>query len=313
MEVFSLLKFWRNAGVGDPINAGDFDISDDESSFFDLVFTNPNSLNDNNHCSIDSPSVHIISDFHTDHHLSKINGCDLKSNHMTYSKSPRSLFSNNKSKISPLDSSSNNSKTPRSPFRVLMLGLHNNNKSKLHKKEMKCEIQEVTISSLLKRDNSLRNKLRSEKLNDNEEMHSKRFSKEVVHKYLNLIKPLYVRVSKRSNEKLHLSSANVTASFCSPRKEEKPLGKTVLNEMRKHLGKSRSSSSTSVTVKPVSLTALRRDDSALQQQDGIQSAILHCKKSYNSPSQGCNLLSRSGSAPSHGARISVDEEKRISI
>ncbi|KAJ0858519.1 hypothetical protein HanRHA438_Chr13g0601901 [Helianthus annuus] len=39
MDIFSLLKFWRNAGVGDPITTtGDFD---DENSFFDLVFTYP--------------------------------------------------------------------------------------------------------------------------------------------------------------------------------------------------------------------------------------------------------------------------------
>ncbi|GKD58291.1 hypothetical protein Tco_1295800, partial [Tanacetum coccineum] len=44
MDVFSLLKFWRNAGIGDPINPSDFDITDDEGSFFDLVFTNPDNM-----------------------------------------------------------------------------------------------------------------------------------------------------------------------------------------------------------------------------------------------------------------------------
>ncbi|CAI9274098.1 unnamed protein product [Lactuca saligna] len=315
MDVFSLLKFWRNAGVGDPISAGDFDITDDEGSFFDLVFTNPNNLEDQQ-CG-ESPSVNVISGFHSDHYqqFSKLGGADSKSNH-TYS-SPHAVFFNNKRKILPLDSS--NTKTPRSPFRGLMLGFQNN-KTKLDKKEMKCEIEEVTISSLLKRDNSFRNKLRSEKFLDHDQMSSKRFSKDVVHKYLNLIKPLYIKVSKKSNDKVKSpdqtsfpSSSPATAPVYSPRKEEKPSGRTVFKEVRKHLGKSRSSSSSSATIKSIPSPASRKDDSALQQQDGIQSAILHCKRSYNSPSQGCNVLSRSGSAPSHGPRISIDEEKRSSI
>ncbi|PWA55615.1 hypothetical protein CTI12_AA378550 [Artemisia annua] len=278
MDVFSLLKFWRNAGIGDPINPSDFDLTDDEGSFFDLVFTHPNN--------IESTMVSV-------EHFSKMDGTDLKSN---------------KRKILPLDISNNGTttKTPKSPFRSL-LGLQN----KVKVKEMKCEIEEVTISSLLSRDNSLRHKLKSEKLLDHhqhdEHMTSKRFSKDVVHKYLNLIKP---KGSKRGNDKVRCSEQS--QFMFSPRKDEKLSGKiTVFKEVRKHLGKSRSSSSNA--VKAVPLTALRRDDSALQQHDGIQSAILHCKKSYNSPSQGCNVLSRSGSAPSHGSRISVDEEKRSSI
>ncbi|KAI3736149.1 hypothetical protein L6452_15683 [Arctium lappa] len=80
------------------------------------------------------------------------------------------------------DSVNTNTKTPRS-------GFQNNSKTKSEKKEMKWEIEEVTISSLLKRDNSLRNKMRTEKFLDHDQMPSKRFSKDVVHKYLNLMKP----------------------------------------------------------------------------------------------------------------------------
>ncbi|XP_076930042.1 uncharacterized protein LOC143594674 [Bidens hawaiensis] len=234
MDVFSLLKFWRNAGVGDSI--------DDEGSFYDLVFTNN-----------DSPQVNIItSGFHSDTHYqqpqcSKLDG-HLKSNHTYYYySSPHT--NNNKRKLL-------STTTPRSPFRVLMLGLHSTKSKSV--KEIKSDIQEVTISSLLNRD---------------DQMQSKRFSKDVVQRYLNLIKP-------------------------------KP---SVLKEVRKHFGRNRSSSSS--VVKPVPSPAVRINDT----EDGIQSAILHCKKSYNSPSQGCNVLSRSGSAPSQGTRISVDEEKRSSI
>ncbi|KAI3792995.1 hypothetical protein L1987_35607 [Smallanthus sonchifolius] len=275
MDVFSLLKIWRNAGVGDPINAGDFDITDDEGSFFDLVFTNTNN--------VESPTVNVICDHYQQ--SSKLDGADSKSTH--------NIFFNNKRKILPLDSS--NTKAPRSPFRVLMLGFQNT-KAKSDKKDIKCEIEEVTISSLLNRDNSLRNKL------GHNQMPSKRFSKDVVHRYLNLIKPFYVKISRRSNDKARLSEH--ASFYTSP---EKP---SVFKEVRKHLGKSRSSSSSSV-VKSIPSPMARRDDSVLQQQDGIQSAILHCKKSYNP--EGCHVLSRSGSAPSQGHRISVDEEKRSSI
>ncbi|KAK1409115.1 hypothetical protein QVD17_35640 [Tagetes erecta] len=223
MDVFSLVKFWRNAAIGDP---ADFDLSDDEASFFDLVFTTPN----NTH------SVNVIS------HFQKVDA------------------------LTPQTTSSNT----KSPFRVLMLGL----------KPEKKEEGTTTISSLLKREDNTQSK------------------RDLVHRYLNLIKPLYIKVSRsRSNHK--------SPSFFTSRKEEKPAsGRTVF----KHLGKSRSSSSSSSVVP-------RRDDSALQQQDGIQSAILHCKNSYNSPnSQGCNVLSRSGSAPSAaGCRISIHEPKRTSI
>ncbi|KAJ0856244.1 putative membrane-associated kinase regulator [Helianthus annuus] len=284
MDVFSLLKFWRNAGVGDPITTtGDFD---DENSFFDLVFTHPNNLQDS-----PTPTVNVISGFHIHshhyHQSSNLDGADLKSNHIY---SPP-LFFNNKRKILPLDSTTH-TKTPRSPFRVFMLGFHNH-KPKSDKKEMKCEIEEVTISSLLN--------------SSHDQSPSKRFSKEVVNRYLNLVKPFYIKVSRRSNDKVRLSEHN--SMYSSPKKEDKP---SVFKEVRKHLGKSRSSSSSSA-VKPFPSPAVRRDDSALQQQDGIQSAILHCKKSYNSPSPGGYVLSRSGSAPSQGPRISIEEEKRSSI
>ncbi|KAI3808791.1 hypothetical protein L1987_24752 [Smallanthus sonchifolius] len=266
MDVLSLLKFWRNAGIPD------FDITADEGSFFDLELTNTSNQY---------------------HQFSKFNGTDSNSNNnYPFTK---------KTRILPLDSS--NTKTLRSPFRVLKLGFQNT-KTKSEKK-MKCEMEEVTICSLLKSS--------SEKFVDHDQMRSKRYSNDVVQKYFNLIKPLYVRVSRRSNENVRLPEQSpvhaypATASVFSPRKEEKRLGGTVFKEVRKHWVKSRSSS-----VKPAPAPVVRSDDSALQ-QDGIQSAILHCKKSYDSPSRGCHDLSRSGSAPSQGPRISIDEVKRSSI
>jgi hypothetical protein len=50
----------------------------------------------------------------------------------------------------------------------------------------------------------------------------------------------------------------------------------------KHLGKRRSASAAAVAAAPPGpVLSERRDDSLLQQHDGIQSAILHCKRSFN--------------------------------
>ncbi|CAL5338656.1 unnamed protein product [Camellia sinensis] len=61
-----------------------------------------------------------------------------------------------------------------------------------------------------------------------------------------------------------------------------------LREVCKHLGKSRSAASAVGIIPPV---ASRRNDSFLEQHDGIQSAILHCKRSYNSSrSRGFSIV-----------------------
>ncbi|KAL2470818.1 Uncharacterized protein Adt_38954 [Abeliophyllum distichum] len=65
----------------------------------------------------------------------------------------------------------------------------------------------------------------------------------------------------------------------------------------KHLGKSRSASA---AVGLSSSQISRRDGSLMQQhEDGIQGAILHCKKSYNVSSKEFSQLSRSISDPSN--------------
>ncbi|CAA6665943.1 unnamed protein product [Spirodela intermedia] len=146
----------------------------------------------------------------------------------------------------------------------------------------------------------------------------KKLPKELVQKYLGKIKPLYVRVSKRYAEKLRfsgqLSSEGVVPKDLpsSVSKElEKREGeaasspphelpgspgsaKTVqkqnqsgslpagLRVVCKQLGKSRSASAAVAAVpSPPPPVIRRRDDSLLQLQDGIQSAIAHCKMSLS--------------------------------
>ncbi|KAG0463922.1 hypothetical protein HPP92_019559 [Vanilla planifolia] len=130
-------------------------------------------------------------------------------------------------------------------------------------------------------------------------------SMEVVQKYLGKIKPLYVRVSKKYVEKLRFSGQLVTGGLpvavpsVGDEKGEAELiaaekaGKTgekmqklampaSLRVVYELLGKLKSSSS--ATVAAVS-PPQKRDDSLIQQQDGIQSAIAHCKKSFAADSK----------------------------
>lgn len=247
MDVLTLLKFWRNTGASDRTGVSDYASSiDDNESFFDLVF-------DQNDNEVEFAGFQV--------------------------------FTNDENNSSFRFSSPKNTKTPKSPLRAMLLGFQNN-KMKPERNLSFEVVEDVKIGAMLTRDNSLRCKLRTEKLldNNNDQISSKRFSKEVVNKYLNLIKPL--KVSKKSNEKSRFSeseksttpSSSPASSLFSPKRSGGGGRGAVFREVRKHLGKSRSASAILQTSKS--------DDSALEQQDGIQGAILHCKRSYNSPSQG---------------------------
>ncbi|GJW09271.1 probable membrane-associated kinase regulator 2 [Tanacetum coccineum] len=287
MDVFSLLKFWKltSGGIDPSVRDYESSIDDDEESFFDLVLENDN-------CSDFDKSSSFNSSFR-------------------FSSPNENILSKNINKKRLL-------KMPQSPLRALILGLQNNTKLKIEKTGPKSEAEsgveaqaeEVKIGALLKRDNSLRYKLSTQKLLENNDQNSsKRFSKDIVNKYLNRMKP-----ARKSNEKSRFSEKSITpssspaSSVFSPRKDEKKGVSGGVFKVRKHLGKSRSASA--ILQTPVN----KSDDSALEQQDSIKGAILHCKKSYHSPSlQDLKVLSRSGSAPlDHESRVSV-EETRSSI
>uniref|UniRef100_A0A5B6Z8W2 Membrane-associated kinase regulator 2 n=1 Tax=Davidia involucrata TaxID=16924 RepID=A0A5B6Z8W2_DAVIN len=362
MDAFSLLKFWRNAGAEATASSGGGDFAsniattsagstpndvrhqavetDDETdeSFFDLEFMAPDR---------DEKEENKDEDPYND--LAKKDG----ETRFNFVESPNDVFFNGR--IVPLEPSSK----PQSPisllrsapkFRVFMLGLR---KSKSQKTEttdvsmatpkrhsqkpsqqeqskrfrVKCKVEDVPIASLFTRDNSLRSKLAKQSSNNSSsDDSSKRFPKDVVQKYLKLIKPLYFRVSKRYSDKMKFSdqlsyatplSSPATAPVCSPKNqadEKQGSRPAALRVVCKHLGKSRSASST-VGIMPS--PASRRDDSLLLQHDGIQSAILHCKRSFNS-SRESSVLSRSASDPfneksMNPPRNSSEEAKRSSI
>jgi hypothetical protein len=198
-------------------------------------------------------------------------------------------------------------------FRVFMSGLKKPKtdsvtvkKQKPDRNRIKFKVEEVPIVSLFTRDNSSKgntnnNKSQNQKQNTEHEplspLEEKRFSKEVVmHKYLKMVKPLYIRVSRRyshgekSSEKVEAEIAtegetvveseenNAKSQNQNQKQGNIPAG---LRVVYKHLGKSRSASSAVAASPPVLVSSKRRDDSLLQQQDGIQGAILHCKRSFN--------------------------------
>ncbi|KAK3227920.1 hypothetical protein Dsin_007782 [Dipteronia sinensis] len=209
---------------------------------------------------------------------------------------------------------------------------------------VKFKVEEVPIMSLFTRDNNGSRKALSQPQkhqNNNNVVEDsvsvsvssdeKRFSKDVMQKYLKKVKPLYVRVSKRYGEKLkfsgQLSLNSAARSIQSPPstagQKPKPTAEKSQTEVTtepaetqlksqklqaniperlrvvcKQLGKSRSASS-AVAAAPAGPVVQRRDDSLLQQQDNIQSAILHCKRSFNaSRDSDSSILPRSISDPS---------------
>ncbi|KAK4274280.1 hypothetical protein QN277_017527 [Acacia crassicarpa] len=115
-----------------------------------------------------------------------------------------------------------------------------------------------------------------------------RFSKDVLRKYVKLIKPLYMKVSRKYDDKMKffdevsstaspMSSPLVSSVSSFSMKEKQGNIMMGIRVVRKHLGKSKSASSVIGIASPTK----RSDDSLWEQHDGIQRAILHCKRSFN--------------------------------
>ncbi|CAI9092328.1 OLC1v1027528C1 [Oldenlandia corymbosa var. corymbosa] len=312
MEPFSLLKFWRTSSGSEADSVithttnvdvrcrapetdeeSDSEIDSDDDSFFDLELTRS------------TPDFSLVGEEEEDS-IGNLLGLEtpLKAKVFT-------VDSNSKpqSPISLLKSA------PK--FRVFLLGfrkpkpekpeanIKSKEASKIASKEAKskrftinyCKDEEVSIGSLFSRDNSLRSKLQNERSVDYsmEDPTSKSLPKDQVPKYLKLIKPLYNRASRRYTHAdpnwdqfstVSPLSSPATLPSNSPRKfssdERRGNRGAGFRIVGKHLGKSRSASS--AVGMTASSPANRRDDSLLLQNDGIQSAILHCKRSFNSSS-----------------------------
>ncbi|KAI4338694.1 hypothetical protein MLD38_023720 [Melastoma candidum] len=164
---------------------------------------------------------------------------------------------------------------------------------------IKFKFEEKPFASLFPRDNSSR--MQDTKLTPADRdvgSPEDRGREAKMQRYLKKVKPLYIGVSKlRSSSQLRAtvetqSDARGVNRSVTTADAEAGVGnegeagagaKLGFGVMCRQLGKSRSASA-AVTAVPSPTTASgssRRDDSLLQQQDGIQGAILHCKRSFN--------------------------------
>ncbi|KAJ0105259.1 hypothetical protein Patl1_17624 [Pistacia atlantica] len=175
---------------------------------------------------------------------------------------------------------------------------------------VKFKVEEVPIVSMFTRDNSSsRKSLKTQSVEDSTTSDEKKFSKDVMQKYLK--KAPVANKSVQSPPSTAGQKSNPTKVTAEKRETETEASESQVKSQKqaniperlrvvcKHLGKSRSASS-AVAAAPAAPVVSRRDDSLLQQQDGIQSAILHCKRSFNaSRDSESSLLPRSVSDPSH--------------
>ncbi|PSR91468.1 Membrane-associated kinase regulator [Actinidia chinensis var. chinensis] len=335
MEAFTLLKFWKGAdGGGNNLRSSttcstkiltavshhstdteDDNYDDDEGPFFDLEFTlddgGEQAKHEDRDCTDDGGEGREDADVESDEGTDDEDEREefkfsLSSGDPNLSLSPSDdLFfdgseSNAKPQVSLLKSATK--------FRVLMLKLKKSKAEKPVSKQknqsqskfftVKFKVEEAPIVSLFTRDNSSRSTNKSQKQQNSDESASdeKKLSKDVMQKYLKLVKPLYIRASKRHAGKMSSPPAKSAAEKSESevresskrtkaKREKQGNLSTGLLVVCKHLGKSGSASEAAESTQ-----AKRRDDSLWEQQDGIQSAILHCKRSFNASRDSSSSL-----------------------
>ncbi|GJN38176.1 hypothetical protein PR202_gb27193 [Eleusine coracana subsp. coracana] len=147
--------------------------------------------------------------------------------------------------------------------------------------------------------------------------------KEVALKYLNKMKPLYVKVARLRFPNAATAAGDDTdaepdhpaSPAPSPTAHSEPPSSSAPPPPHRPRWWSRAARSASSAVAaappPATPTAAghqRRDDSLLQVQDGIQSAIAHCKRSFNA-SKGCESpLLRSMTVPGDATRAADNSD-----
>ncbi|KAH7651502.1 hypothetical protein IHE45_20G061900 [Dioscorea alata] len=293
MDSLTMLKQWRasttkasRTTIASTILQEDDDgDGDDEGPFIDLEFSVP-----------DEDSCKDSDDDATAAAAAAL--CALESSSLVFSSSE----SNSKPQfaVSLLKSATK--------FRVFMLGskkpktsassprhqLNNDNK----KMFIRFKVEEVPLVSLFTRDTSSKNNNSNSESIAAAATDDKKFSKEVLQKYLSKIKKL-----RFTGQVSSVSSVSKPGSDGDP----PPSGLKTLN---RRLGKSRSASA---TVAAVRSPPRRRDDSLLQQQDGIQSAIAHCKRSFNAEKAPELPLVRSNSDPGNGRQETCKAETKVDL
>ncbi|XP_078431775.1 putative membrane-associated kinase regulator 2 [Wolffia australiana] len=295
MEALGLLKYWRGVGVGSsgsfisakaapPTKETEDDPSDDDGPFFDLEFEVPDNENESHR-----PENYVIRIVQAEQRdepgeeISKLSESASKTQMLPVSilrTKLRVFMLSLKKQKNPAEDSAAEEPVSQPKEKVL---------------RVKFNLEEETTTPPLKRDYSARY---GPGINEAEE---KKPPKEFVQKYLGKMKPQYVRLSKRYEEKARLSGQmspedvvlkekdrrdRELGSFTagdfpsSPKAVQRLTRSGGLRVVYNHLGKSKSASAAvAAAPSPPPSAHSRRDDSLLQAQDGIQSAIAHCKMS----------------------------------
>ncbi|KAL2324581.1 hypothetical protein Fmac_023639 [Flemingia macrophylla] len=212
MEALNFLKFWRHATMtptSEPHLVVETDTeSDEDDSFFDLELTLPDFDNKENNITVqndDTPKQTTTTTEPKDNDVIPKPALPLP---------PPEPIS--KRKILPIEPISK----PQSPIALLRSApsfriftfrkRHRMDQQKTEREQknetkvfaVKLDVEDFRSSPALSRDNSTRSFGTKVRSCGHEEPKAERFSKEVLRKYLKLIKPFYLKVSKRYGEKV---------------------------------------------------------------------------------------------------------------
>ncbi|CAF1699277.1 BnaC03g15380D [Brassica napus] len=203
----------------------------------------------------------------------------------------QTTFSLSKSKVIPFVEPTSKPQSPTTPlntgrkFRAFSFKKKENNRS------LNVMFKNETTTSFIKTASTATSQLKPDTMFFDDSVSSVSSSK----RFFDLIKPLYNKTTKKQSvNSVSTSPASLPATAREKQRNNKPSG------IRRQLGKSRSASAT--------LSPAKRVDESLQvQQDGIQSAILHCKKSF----QGSEsyMLSRSSSESYSQEKLSTSSSE----
>ncbi|KAH9625769.1 hypothetical protein KSS87_010734 [Heliosperma pusillum] len=309
MDTFSVFKFWKtnkskiaidgdndadtvvDSTFSDPINEFSDNDDDDDDSFFELELT--------------LPKFETKSSNFTQTNLSNLNNLNSE-------KIDAKINSKPQSPISILRSAS-----PK--LKIFMFGKLNKKSKSQSEEDAFCDNISVSSSFSPKsstsspftvkfkiEDGSFVPKFTKERRSFED---SRRFSKDVVQKYMNFVKPLYTKRNggnvdggdrfEASCSPMRTSSASATSETTSFKEKS-----SRFKVKTKSLGKSKSASAMIVSPLP---SMVRNDHPC----DGIEGAILHCKRSLTT--KGNTSLSRCSSDPSHEKSITISEEQSILV
>ncbi|KAM3319902.1 membrane-associated kinase regulator 5-like [Capsicum chacoense] len=302
MKTFKLLKCWPNA---DPANTSTVVDTDTTVPYFDsvknLIYGIDYVTNTNEE--IHEDSFDLVFTGPDGHPKVEYNPKSAKQGEKGEFDSPIDSHSKSHSPVTVLRSGTK--------FRVFFLGFKKSNPEK----QVIIDIDSTTSNQKhLPRGNSLRSKLereREEEFSVDDNSSSKQFARAAeLPKFFKLVK---LRNSKMCTDKTRVSD-QVSTTLRSISSSRKPMEEKQLNRVAafgavcKHVMKSRPTASSFAGV-PMS----RRDDSLLEKNDGIQGAILHCKRSYSTASKDCSMLVPRSTSEDVPRASYFEEQSRWSI